>query len=240
MTHHGRNAGALAILMIALALTSGTAARAADADAAKTTGAQAPAAAAPTETKEVAATVPLTAEEIAERDARKACKVAICGAFRNKSADGGDISCGVIKSWRKEQLTKLISKLKVTWPYGDVRCTSTVKLKRADLVKAMSDEKFESTIDKHEVSCAVERERDGPADIKFDFAPKVTFEGGKATKASMNWGKIDAPTLVKGALWTATAADNTVNLLSGTLVEDINDFISKKCDEVKSEWASSK
>ena len=37
-------------------------------------------------------------------------------------------------------------------------------------------------------------------------------------------------------MWTATAADNTINMLNGTLVEDINDFISKKCDEVKSDW----
>ena len=60
---------------------------------------------------------------------------------------------------------------------------------------------------------------------------------GKATKAKINWGKVEAPTLVKGALWTATAADNTINLLSGTLIEDINDFIDKKCDEVKDEWS---
>ena len=72
----------------------------------------------------------------------------------------------------------------------------------------------------------------------FDFSPKVSFEKGKATKAKINWGKVTAPTLVKGALWTATAADNTVNVLSSTLVDDINDFIGKKCDEVKDDWAN--
>jgi hypothetical protein len=178
----------------------------------------------------------MTPEEKAEREARKACKVEICSAFRNKKAEGKDISCPVIKSWRKEALTKLVSKLKVSWPYGKVHCMTDVKLKRADLVKAMSEDKVESTLDKHQVSCTVEREKETPAEIKFEFTPKVTFEKGKAAKAQINWGKVEGPTVIKGALWTATAADNAVNMLSGTLVEDINDFITKKCDEVKSEW----
>jgi hypothetical protein len=198
-----------------------------------------PPAAAATEVK-ISDSVPdaeLTPEERAEKDSRKACKVDICSAFRAKKSDGPDIACSVVKSWRKEQLGKLVGKLKVSWPYGPMKCTSTVNMKRSDLVKAMSQDKVELQLDKHSVSCVVEREKDAPTDIKFDFSPKVTFEKGKATKAKINWGKIEAPTLVKSAMWTATAADNTINLLSGTLVEDINDFIDKKCDEVKDQWA---
>ncbi len=182
--------------------------------------------------------IELTAEEKAERNSRKSCKVDICAAFRKPSASGSDISCDVVKSWRKEQLGKLVGKLKVSWPYGPVRCTSAVKLKRADLHKAMTDEKFETQLDKHEVTCVVDRVTEPAADIKFDFSPKITFEKGVAVKAKINWGKLEAPTLIKGALWTATAADNTVNILSSSLIEDINSFIGKKCDEVKEEWAS--
>ena len=180
----------------------------------------------------------LTPEERAEKDGRKACKAAICAAFRGKKTDGGDIACDIVKSWRKEQLTKLVAKMKVTWPYAGVRCTSAVKLKRADLVKAVSEAKSELQLDKHEVACVVARDKDAPTDIKIEFSPKVSFENGKATKAQINWGKIEGPAVIKSALWTATAADNTVNLLSGTLVEDINDFVDKKCDEVKDDWAS--
>jgi hypothetical protein len=179
----------------------------------------------------------LTPEERAEREGRKACKVAICAAFRAKKTDGGDIACDIVKSWRKEQLAKLVGKLKVTWPYAGVRCTSAVKIKRADILKAMTEPKVEMQLDPHSVACAVSREKAAATDIKFDFSPKVTFENGKATTAQINWGKIEAPTLIKSALWTATAADNTVNILSSTLVEDINDFVAKKCDEVKDQWA---
>ena len=126
----------------------------------------------------------------------------------------------------------------MTWPYEGVRCSSKVNLKRADLMKAMSDAKLELQLDPHSVSCVVNRDKEPATEIKLDFSPKVMFENGKAMSAEINWGKIEAPTLIKSALWTATAADNTANILSGTLVEDINDFIGKKCDEVKDQWAT--
>jgi hypothetical protein len=178
---------------------------------------------------------PLTEAEIKEKEARKACKVAICAAFRTRKAEGGDIACNVIKTWRKETISEMISKAKVSWPWGPVRCTTDIKLKRETLIKAMTEDKYEAKIDQHQVACEVEREK-GNAQINFDFKPTVTFEKGKATKAALHWGKIEAPTLVKGAMWTATATDNTFNVLQGSLVKDINDFITAKCDEVKADW----
>jgi hypothetical protein len=179
--------------------------------------------------------VELTPEEIKEREARKDCKLRICAAFHTRKADGGDIACNVMKSWRKEQLTRIVSKGGISWPWGKVRCSAEVKLKRDMLTKALTADKLEATLDPHQVVCTVEQDG-GQSDIKFAFTPKVTFEKGKATKAVLNWGKVEAPALVKGAMWTATATDNTFNVLQGTVVEDINDFIGPKCDEVKEEW----
>ncbi len=180
----------------------------------------------------------LTPAEEAEREGRKACKIQICKAFHDKTFSAENVSCDIVKSWRKEQVSKLVAKLKVTWPYGPVRCTSKVNLKRADLLTALDGTTHDMTLDTHTVHCTIDREKEPATEITFDFAPKVTFESGKATKAQMRWGKIVAPSVIKSALWTATAADNTVNILSGTLVTDINDFVSNKCDEVKDTWAA--
>jgi hypothetical protein len=182
--------------------------------------------------------VELTPEEIKERDGRKACKVAICAAFHNRAAGGADIACSVLKTWRKEHLNGMLEKAKVSWPWGRIRCTADIRLKRETLVKAMTEPKYEAELDRHEVACEVEREKEANAEIKFDFSPRVVFENGKAVKATLNWGKIEAPALVKGAMWTATATDNTFNVLQGTLVQDINEFIADKCQEVKDEWAA--
>ena len=43
---------------------------------------------------------------------------------------------------------------------------------------------------------------------------------------------IDAPLLAKGAIWSATATDNTFNVLSGSVVTEINSFIYEKCKDV--------
>lgn len=182
-----------------------------------------------------ASEVNLTPEEQAERDGRKACKVAICAAFHNKKP-GADIACSVVKSLRKEQLDKIVGKAKVSWPWGRVVCKTDVKAKRDMLIKAMTEPKYDAQFDMHKIACSVEREKDGPADITAEMSPKVTFENGKATKASMTWGKVEGPTVVKGAMWTATAADNTINVLQSMIVDDVNDFVTNKCDEVKSEW----
>lgn len=176
----------------------------------------------------------LTPEEKAERDGRKACKVQICAAMHNRKP-GPDVSCNIVKSWRKTQLDKIVGKAGVSWPWGKVLCTAPITLKRDMLIKALDGSKQEADIGKQSIKCVVER-TDGNAEISAEFSPKVTFEGGKATKAVLNWGKIDAPTLVKGAMWTATATDNTFNVLQGMVVEDINTFTSTHCDEVKEDW----
>lgn len=183
-------------------------------------------------TKEV---VELSPEEKAEREARKACKVAICAAFRNRKA-GDDISCHVLKTWRKEAIEKIVAKGGLKWPWGKARCETSLKLKREALIKAMTEKTYELAVDTHTIACALEREKDN-YEVKFDIAPKVTFKDGKAEKAALNWGKIDAPALAKGALWSMSAADNTFGVMQGTIVEDINDFVSAKCDEVKEDWA---
>ncbi len=177
----------------------------------------------------------LTAEEKAEREGRKACKVAMCSAMRAKAA-GTDIACDITKSFRKEQLEKIVGKAKVSWPWGKIVCKASVKANRETLIKAMSDDKLEAEFDTHMVACDVERDKDGPASITAEMTPKVRFEKGKAVKASLNWGKVEGPTLIKGAMWTATATDNTVNVLGKMIVDDINDFVTTKCDEVKAEW----
>jgi hypothetical protein len=180
----------------------------------------------------------LTPQEMAEKEARKACKVDICRALHSKKDASGEIACHVIKSWRKEQLVKLVSKLKVTWPYDGAQCSTELNVKRADLVKAMTEPKAEIEFEKHTVTCTIASEKKGATEFKFTLTPKIIFENGKATKAHANWGKIEAPTLIKSAMWTATAADNTVNLLSGTIIEEVNNFATKRCDEVKDEWAA--
>lgn len=179
----------------------------------------------------------LTPEEKAERESRKACKVQICAALHNRKTTS-DVACDIAKTWRVENLDQITKKAGVSWPWGKVMCKAPIKLRADMLTKALAGPKVEADIGQHSFTCEIHSKdgKEAPSEIKAEFSPKVTFESGKATRASLNWGKIDAPTLVKGAMWTATATDNTFNVLSGTIVEDINNFAANGCDEVKEEW----
>jgi hypothetical protein len=178
---------------------------------------------------------PETEAEKKEREGRRACAVQMCATLHNRKPAEGQLACNVQKTWRKEVLTNILKKGKVSWPWGDTRCSSELKLDRALLVKAMAEPDFEAQFDTYNIQCDIDNEKD-KYQVSLQIHPKVTFKQGKAVKAAMNWGKIDAPTLAKTALWPITAADNTFGLLQSLAVEDINEFIGTKCTEVKDEW----
>ena len=169
-----------------------------------------------------------------EKEARKACKVDICSILRNHKAEGPDIGCHVVQTWPKKALDEMLIKTHVGWPYSHVHCQTDVNLKRATLVSAVTQPTFEATFDSHTLDCEIER---GPGienyKFKVSLAPKVTFENGKATKAELHWGEVDAPLLAKGVIWPITGLDNKTGVLSGEFVSMVNQFLDKKCDEVK-------
>ena len=187
------------------------------------------------EPKPATTSAPETEEEKKERESRRHCVVALCSTLHTHKPDTGDVSCNVQKTWRKEVVTKILARGKVPWPWGFARCMSNLKFDRATLVKAMTAPEFEAEFPKHDIRCQLEGEKE-TYNVTMEIKPKVTFKEGKAVKASLNWGKIDAPKLAKTALWSATAADNSFGVLQSTVVEDINDFIETKCLEVKEEW----
>ena len=131
-----------------------------------------------------------------------------------------------------QDLKDKILKGKMDWKWGHAQCEADVKLDRSLVAKVMSEPKLEIKVGKHKVACNLEQE-DGKETYKVSFSidPTVTFENGKATKAVLGWSDVEGSTLAKSALWSATAVDNTLNVLQGTVVEQINDFFGPKCDE---------
>jgi hypothetical protein len=185
--------------------------------------------------KKDAEAVPETEQEKKERGDRRKCAAQLCSTLHTKKPADGQVVCDVQKTWRKEALTKALSRGKVSWPWGDTRCASNLKFDRATLVKAMQEPEFEAQFDTYDVRCQIENAKD-KYDVTVQLRPKVTFKQGKAVKASLNWGKLEAPTLAKSALWSITAADNMFGLLQSLAVDDINEFVATKCMEVKDEW----
>lgn len=176
-----------------------------------------------------------TEQEKKEREGRRKCAVQLCSTLHNKKPADGQVTCNVEKTWRKEALTKILARGKVSWPWGDTRCASELKFDRSMLIKAMQESDFEAQFDTYDIRCQIDSDK-SKYDVTTQVRPKVTFKQGKAVKANLNWGKLEAPTLAKSALWSITAADNTFGLLQSVAVDDINEFVTTKCMEVKDEW----
>ncbi len=183
-----------------------------------------------TETKRV-----LTPEELAEKDARKACKKKICDIIASRDPTGEDVSCDIVKTWREDDIVKMLGG-KISWPWGKAVCQSRLEVKRKDLALAMSAPDYDMAMPEQTVRCTLAQQDGGtPYAIEITLAPTATFETGKATEASINWGEASAPTFIYPLIYAGTGLDNSANVLGSEVVRMINEFTTKKCAEVKAE-----
>jgi hypothetical protein len=178
---------------------------------------------------------PLTPEEKAEKQARKACKVEICGILESKNPAGADIACDIVKTWREKDIAKMLGG-KVDWPFGNAVCQSRLALRRADLARAMSEPSYEVALGTQKVRCTLAQKGGStPYAVEVSIAPKVSFEKGKAVKARLNWGEASGPMLVYALIYAGTGLDNSSNVAGPHVVRMVNEFTSKKCAEVRKE-----
>jgi hypothetical protein len=168
-----------------------------------------------------------------EGKTREACKKSICGIAQAKKADGTPLTCKVLITWPAKDLKEKILKGKMDWKWGDAQCESDIKLDSGLIAKVGAEPNLELKVGKQKVSCNLEQD-DGKETHKLTFSidPTVTFENGKAKKAVLSWSDVDGSTLAKTALWSATAVDNTFNVLQSVVVEQINEFFGPKCETI--------
>jgi hypothetical protein len=188
------------------------------------------------DTKAVPLDPKLEARLAAEKEARKACKTDICKAFAERKG-GGAISCEATKTWPDEEIATKILAGYVSWPWGHATCTSQINLDRDAVAKAMSDPEAKIKLAKHTLKCLVDKKggEGKEADsyvLKFSIAPEISFKNGKATDVKLNWSEVDAPALLKGAVWSATTLDKTFDVLGGQAAKRINAFVYERCKEV--------
>jgi hypothetical protein len=177
----------------------------------------------------------LTPEEKAEKDARKACKAKICDIIATRDPNGDNVSCDIVKTWRENEIVKMLGG-KISWPWGKAVCQSRLELERKSLALAMSEPTHEIVMPVQNVRCTLAQKSEGePYTIEVTLAPKVKFENGNATEATINWGEAKAPMLVYPLIYAGTALDNQANVLGPEVVHLVNEFTTKKCAELKTD-----
>lgn len=163
-----------------------------------------------------------------EKDKLKDCEKSVCEIILKREAAGSDLACSLSKTWAHDTIKSSIGQASLEWTLGDARCSVDLNVKRADLLSALGPGEYELSIPEHIAKCELEGS-DETSVVTIALAPKLTMKDGVAQSLSMGVGKIEGPTLIKGAIWTAATIEEKLGLFQGQLVEEVNEFVQKKC-----------
>ena len=169
--------------------------------------------------------------ELADKVQLKACEKAMCTIVTKKELKGADLACKLTKSWSKDQIKDGVKKKQFSWSLGDTRCTLDVKISRVAVINAMTKPEQVLDFGPHAVKCMAERDGQ-PTPINVNLSPKVTFKGGKAVSAVLSVKEIEAPSMIKTAIWSAATLQDKVGIFQKDILKAINEFTGLKCTDV--------
>jgi len=163
-----------------------------------------------------------------EKQHLEACERDLCSIIVKREVNGNDLKCALQKTWAGRLIKQGVEEKKLSWGFGDVRCTVNVEAKRQELVDALVKPEFDLKLSTHSLRCEVEREKD-VMPITVALSPKFQFKEGKAVKAWLGIGTIEAPAVLKGAIWTAAQLEDTFGIVHADLLREINRFVHDRC-----------
>lgn len=180
----------------------------------------------------LAAAPALALDEAAnEKEQLKACEKQLCEIVAKKEASGPDLACTLTKTWSKTTIKEGVEKKKLSWGFGDARCVIEVSAKRQSVLDAVSKPEHSLEFNPHTIKCQIEREKE-VTNINVTLAPKINFKDGKAQKAWIGLKEIEAPTVVKGAIWTVAQAEDYLGLFHSDMIGEINELVGQKCPKI--------
>jgi len=164
----------------------------------------------------------------AEKAKLKACEKDICEIVLTRATTGSELSCQLQKTWAKKALEKGAGSKSIDWSLGDARCRVDFEVSQQSLVNALTLPKYKLRLPKHEVKCIVER-GENVTPINLALAPKLKFQQGKAVEAALGVADVEAPALLKGAIWTVVKMEATFGIFQDDILREVNKFVAKKC-----------
>lgn len=171
-----------------------------------------------------------------EEAAIKACDKRLCTILMQKNPKGEDLRCNLTKTWARSKIKEADSH-KLSWGYGDARCTVEINLNRAKLIAVLAGDKEKFRVPPHTVNCIVEQ--DGKQEkVTATVAPKIEFKDGKAEKIWINLKEVDGPAGIKATIVTAAELADRLGLFHRRMIKSINRHIERGCPKNHPELAA--
>ena len=173
-------------------------------------------------------TGPAVATADDEKKALKACERNLCEIILGRKTTGDTLTCDLQKTWAKSDISDGAKQKKLDWGFGDAQCKVKLDIPQMDIVGALTDPQASFAIQKHAIKCQIDNEGE-QTNVSLTLAPKLEFKEGKATGASLSIDDIEAPALIKGAIWTVAGLESTFGLFESDMLKEVNKFVGQKC-----------
>jgi hypothetical protein len=168
-------------------------------------------------------------EQKGEEAAIKACDKRLCSILVNKTPTGADLKCTLTKTWVRSTI-KEAETSKLTWGYGDARCSVDLDISRATVIAAVSKEEWKFRVPPHTANCEVEQ--NGKLEkVTAVLSPKIVFKNGKAEQVWVNLKSVEGPAAIQLTVQTAAYLADTLGLFHKRMIKSINRYIERHCPE---------
>jgi hypothetical protein len=166
-------------------------------------------------------------EHPGEEAAIQECDRRLCAILLEKNRQGPDLACRLTKTWARSQIKQADSQ-KLSWGFGDARCTVEINLSRDRLVAVMNGERTTFHVTRHTAHCVVEQ--DGKLEkVTAVLAPKIEFKNGKADKIWVRLKSVDGPSSITYVVETAAQLADIFGLFHRQMLKGINRYIERHC-----------
>jgi len=175
-------------------------------------------------------------EERGEKAAIADCDKRLCAILLQKSPSGGDLRCALTKTWARSKIKEAES-TKLSWGFGDARCSVDLTLSREKMIAVMDGGKGTYRVAPHTANCVVEQ--DGKLQkVTAVLAPKIVFRNGRADKIWINLKSVDGPSSITFTVQTAAQLADNLGLFHRKMIKGINRYIERHCPTIQTVAAS--
>jgi hypothetical protein len=176
-------------------------------------------------------------EERGEKAAIADCDKRLCAILlQKKNPSGGDLRCALTKTWARSKI-KEAEGTKLSWGFGDARCSVDLTLSREKMIAVMDGGKGTYRVAPHTANCVVEQ--DGKLQkVTAVLAPKIVFRNGRADKIWINLKKVEGPSSITFTVETAARLADTFGLFHRRMIKSINRYVERHCPTTQAVAAS--
>lgn len=164
-----------------------------------------------------------------EKDKLKACEVTLCSLVNTKAPNTGDFNCSLSKTWARDKIKEGSATGRMSWGFGDARCSVDLKVPRSQIVEALKSPQATLQVPEHWVTCEVERETKDVAPVRLRLAPKISFKDGKAVTALVNLKEVDGPGAIRGLAYSVVKLEDSIGIFHKRMLKAINHQLHEKC-----------